>query len=130
MVSSTITLYSDKWVMNFLWWSLCVVYKCEISLCCLPEINIILYVSYTLIKKSFILQDEKFFKNLREEEPPCVSACPHSLSSSCVPSKKDTDHWYGLVMEYFAWAPGICKVLQSSSKEGLEWFENEKITWL
>lgn len=57
-----ITLYSDRRLLDLLWWPLCKVYVK--SLCFTPETNIILFVNYTLIKKSFILQNRK--KKLQE----------------------------------------------------------------
>ena len=57
-VNITITSYCDRWIVDFLWQSLCKVHKCEISLCSTPETNTMLYVNYTLIQKSFAFQNK------------------------------------------------------------------------
>ena len=57
-VNITITSYCDRWIVDFLWQSLCKVHKCEISLCSTPETNTMLYVNCTLIQKSSTFQNK------------------------------------------------------------------------
>ena len=57
-VNITVTSYRDRWIVEFLWRSLCKVHKCEISLCSTPETNTMLYVNCTLIQKSFTFQNK------------------------------------------------------------------------
>lgn len=55
---------------------------------------------------------ERWSEEGNEEEPPLCEPLAYILFfSACVPSKKDTDGWCGLVVENIDWALIICKAM-------------------